>query len=134
MSDVALRVEGLSKRFRIQGGGGLAKASYRTMRETITNMVVAPFRRRSEAQVDARDYWALKDVSFEVKTGEVVGLIGRNGAGKSRCSRCFRVSPSRRADMQRFVAGSDRCWKSERDFIPSSPAERMFPSMAPSWV
>jgi lipopolysaccharide transport system ATP-binding protein len=83
MSDVALRVEGLSKRFRIQGGGGLAKASYRTMRETITNMVVAPFRRRSEAQVDARDYWALKDVSFEVKTGEVVGLIGRNGAGKS---------------------------------------------------
>ncbi|HWU56058.1 MAG TPA: ABC transporter ATP-binding protein, partial [Rhizomicrobium sp.] len=83
MSDVALRVEGLGKRFRVQGGGGLAGASYRTMRETMTNLVTAPFSRRAESRKEAREYWALKDVSFEVKTGEVVGLIGRNGAGKS---------------------------------------------------
>ena len=29
--------------------------------------------------------WALKDINFEVRQGEVVGLIGRNGAGKSTC-------------------------------------------------
>lgn len=82
MNDVALRVEGLGKRFRIQGDG-LAKASYRTMRDTMANLLATPFRRTGETHRSARDYWALKDVSFEVKTGEVVGLIGRNGAGKS---------------------------------------------------
>ena len=33
----------------------------------------------------SEDFWALRDVSFEVKQGEVLGIIGRNGAGKSRC-------------------------------------------------
>lgn len=79
MSNVALRVEGLGKRFRIQMGN---KANYRTLRDSVTQVLTAPFRRR-EGQSAATDYWALKDVSFEVKTGQVVGLIGRNGAGKS---------------------------------------------------
>jgi lipopolysaccharide transport system ATP-binding protein len=80
MSDAAIRVEGLGKRFRIQSGN---KASYRTMRDAMVNAVCAPFRPRARGEADSNDYWALKDVSFEVKTGEVVGLIGRNGAGKS---------------------------------------------------
>ena len=36
---------------------------------------------------EVEQFWALRDVSFEVKRGEVLGIIGRNGAGKSRCSR-----------------------------------------------
>ncbi len=76
MSDAVIQVENLGKRFHI----GKLKAAT-TLRDALTNAMRSPFRRRAD---DAdRILWALRDVSFEVKQGEVVGLIGRNGAGKS---------------------------------------------------
>jgi lipopolysaccharide transport system ATP-binding protein len=81
VGDVAIRAEGLGKKYRIGG----PKAPYCTLREQLGRALAAPLRllRRAAGEREGRTFWALRDVSFEVKRGEVVGLIGRNGAGKS---------------------------------------------------
>lgn len=85
MSDAVIHVENLSKRYRI-----LPRKRYLTLRDILTDSLRASCRlvRRSRnggnsRQRDADYIWALKDVCFEVRQGEVAGVIGRNGAGKT---------------------------------------------------
>lgn len=75
MSDIAIHVENLGKRYQI----GARQERPDTLRDALTGF----FRRPQKVTKDETELWALKDVSFEVKRGEVVGIIGRNGAGKS---------------------------------------------------
>lgn len=83
MDDVLVRVDGIGKKYHIRHQ---QPERYNALRDVIADRFRAIFRsdRRREAEPPAvEDFWALKDVSFEVKHGEVLGIIGRNGAGKS---------------------------------------------------
>lgn len=86
MSAYAIRAEGLGKKYRL----GASQQMYGSLRETLTGIVDTPLRlaRRvmghgTGGRVSRPEFWALRDVSFEVKQGDVLGIIGRNGAGKS---------------------------------------------------
>ncbi|HAJ60074.1 MAG TPA: ABC transporter ATP-binding protein [Cyanobacteria bacterium UBA8543] len=86
MSDIIIRVENLGKKYVI---GHQKRERYTALRDVIANgakslgrQIRWPFGKKSLDQA-VEEFWALKDVSFEVKQGDRVAIIGRNGAGKS---------------------------------------------------
>jgi ABC-type polysaccharide/polyol phosphate transport system ATPase subunit len=93
LSAAIISVENLGKKYRL--GGNRPNERYTALRDVIAEKARTAFRPKerrhedssavnhSSAAATTEDFWALKDVSFEVKQGEVLGIIGRNGAGKS---------------------------------------------------
>ena len=87
--DIIIRAEGLGKKYVI--GHEAQRERYVALRDVIARSARSALRKAIDMAKgrfvvpgdEMEEFWALKDVSFEVKRGEVLGIIGRNGAGKS---------------------------------------------------
>jgi lipopolysaccharide transport system ATP-binding protein len=87
--DIVIRAEGLGKKYAI--GHQAERERYTALRDVLARGAKSLWRKTADlargraivAGDTVEEFWALKDVSFEVKRGEVLGIIGRNGAGKS---------------------------------------------------
>jgi len=78
MADSIIKVDNISKQYKIGLTGDVDD-----FREAVSNYVRSFFQKKQVVQEKSNEIWALKDVSFDVKQGEVMGLVGKNGAGKS---------------------------------------------------
>ena len=78
--DIAISVQGLSKAYRIWETP--AARLFSPLQDKLGDLTGIAALKRKAAR-GYRDFWALRDLSFEVKKGEAVGIIGRNGSGKS---------------------------------------------------
>jgi lipopolysaccharide transport system ATP-binding protein len=87
MPDTIIQIDNLSKKYVINHQH--SRGGYKTLRDFIGDGVkglsqqLLKHSRQQGFSSNREDFWALKDVSLEIKQGERIGIIGRNGAGKS---------------------------------------------------
>jgi lipopolysaccharide transport system ATP-binding protein len=108
MSDIAIKAEGLSKLYRYG-----QREREDALRNVLGDIIRAPWKLLKRAPKET--FWALKDVSLEVKRGEVLGLIGRNGAGKTTLLKLLSRITRPTKGWAEFTGEWEACWKWGRD-------------------
>ena len=112
VSDIAIRVSNLSKCYQI----------YDTPRDRLKQFF-APRLQSLAGQTPKqyfREFWALKDVSFEIKKGETVGIIGRNGSGNPPCCKSSAARSRPPVAAWKPVGELPRSWNSAPVSTPNS--------------
>ena len=122
--EVLVRVENVSKKFC----SSLKKSLWYGVQDIGSEMMGIKY----DHELRPDEFWSVKDVSFELRRGECLGLVGRNGAGKSYVSRELSVNEHASAMCAVLAAGPARTsgphvpcpMRQARATPPRRPAER----------